>query len=239
MKIKLSGGSLAWMLLFCLVSCQKVTPQEDPGKNKGHEDPAKIYFILKQGELRDADKNNVYAYDFVADDKKADTCILVTTKDFNTEIKGHFSVKNGVWYHLHISFENRAGVNINEQFSKSPEMRLIHQFIFRPFKSENGTDIIKNTDSSIFEYRYGDKINGEPTEGIGFDGYIKFKSGADFYLNIILLHITVGTKISGNGQIQPFHGYYINPKTGKEEINRFLKGVTDVNTRLKIKIESK
>ncbi|WP_334125224.1 hypothetical protein [Empedobacter brevis] len=209
--------------------------------DKGHEEWSKVTFSFRKGHL--------HGSQFHGDPESQAKYLKVKQEiSFVTDEKGNVKMESeapvrfikDAFYALEITYYNKKGEMINGEFV-TPQMAPLHQHFFL---SKDVKDI--NTGASIsnknnLEYTYRDtnpwdrniKENGVKlrlvNDPIGFKGYFKVIGQHQIFdLNVILIHVINGSKLSDNGIPYAFN----NPSP------RIL-GVQDLNLKLPVRIFSR
>lgn len=218
-KLFLLGAMALSFLSFSLTSCDPEKPNNG-AEEKEHDDPSVVEYSFQEGTLKDGAIKGAFADDANFEPMQIPAIKVKTEVNDEGKASGQtpstpIMLKANTWYKLSMTFINKNGTILNPQFYEKDE-QMIHQFFFMPKALANN-----------IEYYYADKVDGKLTDTpIGFVGFIRFtKPVNEDNLNIILVHVTSGSKLDANGNAAPFN----NP--GKR-----LLDYTDMDANLKIKV---
>lgn len=218
------------VLAGSLASCSKLETPPNNALDKGHEEASKVVITLTPGTLsNDSIDHGIYALGFTPDadgEAKQSQITKEEQPDHSFISKGAARLQKNKWYKVKVSFYNKAGSLINEEFTSSETQRNMHQFYFQYL--ENGKAVFEDANLVQIEYRYGDTFdNGTLIKpAIGFTGYLRVKDSApqSFKINTILVHVVPpGRKTNAKGEPYPFY----NPPLR-------LLGVTDARVEFDV-----
>jgi len=219
---------------FVLTSCSKeaATPTNEK-EDKGHEDPAKVEFVIRRGHLHGVrfhgDPESIIApiqkFKFELDEQTKNW----VRKDMDGKIltqENPVVMIEGAHYAMEIIYYNSKGQRMNYEFT-SEQMLPIHQHFFEVKEYTNTKTNQVGTDTgSLFSYTYrdtnpenvpvGDFIDSknstkksELTDNpLGLKGYFSpTKAYAKYDIRVSLFHVLRGTKNKNNekGVFYPFN----------------------------------
>ncbi|AVM50114.1 hypothetical protein [Capnocytophaga sp. oral taxon 878] len=232
---------IALTIIFTACSKEPIAPT-DERKGKGHEDPAKVEFIIRKGHLHDkmfhADPisaiNPVQKFFFELDNVSKNWVRKNESGKILTESDPVLMIENSgkTVYALEIIYYNHKGERMNSEFTTS-EMLPIHQHFFEVnsyINTKNNETVTQTDDLWSYEYRDTDPedimINQfiDPTNSprrsaltdnpLGLKGYFSPKKAyVKFNLQITLFHVTKGTKYINDIKSK---GFYPFNKVGDE-----------------------
>lgn len=208
-----------------LSSCKAPEPNNQID-DRGHEMPWRTEIVFTPGSI--TKEEGYFADGFTASNKSFSYNITTNAENGELIFDAPVRLNKGTWYDVVINFYNKSGVLLNKQYL-TDEQLVMHQFFFISYRKKNENDPYPTQRiKSQITYRYSDtkELNGV-RHPIGFKGALRLIDAPeydDFYLNLVLVHVTPpGRKTDKAGNFYPFDA----------PSNR-LMGVTDINMQIPI-----
>lgn len=210
-------------LAFTFSSCRN--GDDDPAKpvnetiDKGHEEWAKVVFTFREGHLHGKVFHGSPTSDLIKYLKSKQEFTFAVDDKGNVRAESNTPIRmvKDNYYALEITYFNKKGEIINGEFT-TKEMAPIHQhfFVAKNVKDINTGAAVANTDNLDYTYRDTDPWNAvysstknnlrDPRDPIGLKGYFFVKGGYQaFDMNVIMIHVTKGTKLDDTGNPYPFN----------------------------------
>lgn len=225
---------VATSLAMTLISCGKepAAPTNEK-EDKGHENPAKVEFVIRRGHLHDADFHGdfeniiapVQKFKFELDERTKNW----VRKDMEGNILSETSpvvMIEGAYYAMEIIYYNNKGERMNYEFTTA-QMLPIHQHFFEVNEyTDTKTNRVSTDTRDLFTYTYRDTDPEHLTIGelidekkstkrtvltrnpLGLKGYFAPKKAYVKYdIQVSLFHVLRGTKNKDNrqGVFYPFN----------------------------------
>lgn len=226
--------ALFMSIIGLVVSCTPesfVKPKEmqDESKTAGHDKWYKVTFKFREGHTH----GDIF-HGSPLTEKYEGVKYLATEQELSFELnedtgeveKSHNNPIRFIpktWYAMEIIYYNKEGEVMNEQYTATPELSAVHQHFAIPKNGkdlETGEALADQDIVDVLDYKYRDT---EPSDYVrksetddshlrdendpmGFKGYFyEAQGGISFDLNVLMVHITKGTKRSSSGGAYPFN----------------------------------